>query len=220
MVNILVADDDLRILRLISDFMKKENYNVFIAKDGEEALDIFNKEKISLVVLDVMMPKCDGWQVCREIRKKSDIPVLILTAKDSDIDELFGFDVGADEYISKPFNPKLLMARVKNLLKRSDIDVNKNILIYEGIELDMNTHILKIRDKEIELTPKEYELLELFLKSKGRIFQRENLLDMVWGYDYIGDPRTVDTHINRLRKKLDDKSKLLKTVRGFGYKFG
>lgn len=221
MLNILVAEDDLRILRLISDFLKNDNYNVYQAANGKEALDIFKKEKISLVILDIMMPIYDGWHVCKEIRKESDIPILILTAKDSDSDELFGFDSGADEYISKPFNPVLLLARVKNLLKRVEVQKQKtNLLNYEDISLDMDNKLMIINNETIELKPKEYDLIVLFIKNKGRLFERENLLDLVWGYDYLGDPRTLDTHINRLRNKLGEKSYLLKTVRGFGYKFG
>lgn len=221
MLNILVAEDDLRILRLISDFLKNDNYNVYQATNGKEALDIFKKEKISLVILDIMMPIYDGWHVCKEIRKESDIPILILTAKDSDSDELFGFDSGADEYISKPFNPVLLLARVKNLLKRVEVQKQKtNLLNYEDISLDMDNKLMIINNETIELKPKEYDLIVLFIKNKGRLFERENLLDLVWGYDYLGDPRTLDTHINRLRNKLGEKSYLLKTVRGFGYKFG
>ncbi len=216
-MNILVADDDEKILRLISDFLKHENYNIFKAYNGEEALDIFYKEDISLLILDVMMPKIDGWEVCRQIRENSNVPILILTAKDTDTDELFGFDIGANEYISKPFNPVLLVARVKNLLNR--FKVSNNILNYCGISLDKNSHKIKIDNNEVELTPKEYELLELFLENISKTFKREYLLDKIWGYDYIGDERTVDTHITRLRKKLGEKSELLKTVRGFGYKF-
>lgn len=223
MVNILVAEDDTRILRLISDFLKNENYNVYTAKDGQEALEIFDKEDISLVVLDIMMPIYDGWYVCREIRKNSKVPILILTAKDSDLDELFGFDIGADEYMSKPFNPKLLMARIKNLLKRveaDNIENNTEYLCYEDICINLDNKTMKIKDEEIELKPKEYDLIVLFINNKERVFEREKLLDTVWGYDYIGDSRTVDTHINRLRNKLGKKSYLLKTIRGFGYKFG
>lgn len=230
MLNILVAEDDLRILRLISDFLKNDNYNVYQATNGKEALDIFKKEKISLVILDIMMPIYDGWHVCKEIRKESDIPILILTAKDSDSDELFGFDSGADEYISKPFNPVLLLARVKNLLKRLDrqnhikenLDEKQktNLLNYEDISIDVDNKLMIINNETIELKPKEYDLIVLFIKNKGRLFERENLLDLVWGYDYLGDPRTLDTHINRLRNKLGEESYLLKTVRGFGYKFG
>lgn len=166
------------------------------------------------------MPIKNGWEVCKSVREISHTPILILTAKDSDSDELFGFDLGADEYISKPFNPKLLVARVKNLLKRAEVDKDENIISYEGLILNRESHNLSIEDKIVELTPKEYELIELFLKSIDKVYERNQLLDLIWGYDYYGDPRTVDTHIRRLRKKLDNKSYLLKTIRGYGYKFG
>ncbi len=220
MINILVADDDARILRMITDFLKKENYNVLQAKDGVEALDIYYSKKVDLIILDIMMPRCDGWYVCKEIRKKSDLPILILTAKDSDMDELNGFDLGADEYISKPFNPNLLIARVKNLLKRVEKTENINSIVCENLELNLDNHIFKVNGNEIELTPKEYELLELFMQNKEITFERDRLLDLIWGIDYVGDPRTVDTHITRLRKKLADQGERIKTIRGFGYKFG
>lgn len=223
-LNILVAEDDIRIQRLLSDFLKQEKYNVITANDGEEALERFKNEDISLVILDVMMPIYDGWHVCKEIRKNSNVPILILTAKDSDLDELFGFDIGADEYISKPFNPMLLIARVKNLLKRSDInetnDKKQNLLTYHDIILNLDSKNIVIGNEIIELKAKEYDLIYLFMKNKERVFDRDKLLDIIWGYDYEGDPRTVDTHINRLRKKLGQKSNMLKTIRGLGYKFG
>ena len=182
MINILVAEDDIRILRLITDFLKKEDYNVYTAKDGQEALAIFNKEEISLVVLDIMMPIYDGWHVCKQIRKESNVPILILTAKDSDLDELFGFDIGADEYISKPFNPNLLIARIKNLLKRLEIPnseiKDEHTLTYEDISINLNTKLMKIDNEYIELKPKEYDLIVLFIKNKARIFERD--------IDYIG----------------------------------
>lgn len=220
MVNILVADDDLRILRLINDFLKLEEFNVYKAENGKEAIELFEKENISLAILDIMMPIVDGWDVCKHIKSKSDIPVLILTAKDSDIDELFGFDIGADEYISKPFNPKLLIARVKNLLKRVNSLKEKQIFKYEDIVLQLNNNVIRIREKEIELTPIEYELMFIFLNNIGISLKKEKLLDIVWGYDYYGDPRTLDTHITRLRKKLGSQSELIKNIRGFGYIFG
>lgn len=220
MVNILVADDDLRILRLINDFLKLEEFNVYKAENGKEAIELFEKENISLAILDIMMPIVDGWDVCKHIKSKSDIPVLILTAKDSDIDELFGFDIGADEYISKPFNPKLLIARVKNLLKRVNSLKEKQIFKYEDIVLQLNNNVIRIREKEIELTPIEYELMFIFLNNIGISLKKEKLLDLVWGYDYYGDPRTLDTHITRLRKKLGYQSELIKNIRGFGYVFG
>lgn len=220
MINILVADDDLRILRLLNDFLKLEDYNIYTAENGKEAIELFEKENISLAILDIMMPVVDGWDVCKHIKSKSDIPVLILTAKDSDVDELFGFDIGADEYIYKPFNPKLLIARIKNLIKRYNALKDKQIFRYGGISLQLNNNVIKVKEKEIELTPKEYELMLIFLNNVGISFKKEKLLDLVWGYDYYGDPRTLDTHITRLRKKLGVESELIKTRRGFGYVFG
>lgn len=220
MVNILVADDDLRILRLINDFLKLEEFNVYKAENGKEAIELFEKENISLAILDIMMPIVDGWDVCKHIKSKSDIPVLILTAKDSDIDELFGFDIGADEYMSKPFNPQLLIARVKNLLKRFNLLKENQIFKYEDIILQLNNNVIKIEEIEVELTPIEYELMFIFLNNVGISLKKDKLLDLVWGYDYYGDPRTLDTHITRLRKKLGYKSELIKNIRGFGYVFG
>ncbi|GAA0711245.1 response regulator transcription factor [Paraclostridium ghonii] len=220
MMNILVADDDLRILRLLNDFLKLEDYNIYTAENGKEAIELFEKENISLAILDIMMPVVDGWDVCKHIKSKSDIPVLILTAKDSDVDELFGFDIGADEYIYKPFNPKLLIARIKNLIKRYNALKDKQIFRYGSISLQLNNNVIKVKEKEIELTPKEYELMLIFLNNVGISFKKEKLLDLVWGYDYYGDPRTLDTHITRLRKKLGVESELIKTRRGFGYVFG
>lgn len=220
MVNILVADDDLRILRLINDFLKLEEFNVYKAENGKEAIELFEKENISLAILDIMMPIVDGWDVCKHIKSKSDIPVLILTAKDSDIDELFGFDIGADEYMSKPFNPKLLIARVKNLLKRVNSLKEKKTFEYGDIVLQLNNNVIRVREKEIELTPIEYELMFIFLNNVGISLKKDKLLDLVWGYDYYGDPRTLDTHITRLRKKLGYESELIKNIRGFGYVFG
>lgn len=220
MVNILVADDDSRILRLINDFLKVEEFNVYKAENGKEAIELFEKENISLAILDIMMPIVDGWDVCKHIKSKSDIPVLILTAKDSDIDELFGFDIGADEYMSKPFNPQLLIARVKNLLKRFNSLKENQIFKYEDIILQLNNNVIKIEEIEVELTPIEYELMFIFLNNVGISLKKDKLLDLVWGYDYYGNPRTLDTHITRLRKKLGYKSELIKNIRGFGYVFG
>lgn len=220
MVNILVADDDLRILRLINDFLKLEEFNVYKSENGKEAIELFEKENISLAILDIMMPIVDGWDVCKHIKSKSDIPVLILTAKDSDIDELFGFDIGADEYMSKPFNPKLLIVRVKNLLKRVNSLKEKQTFKYGDIVLQLNNNVIRVREKEIELTPIEYELMFIFLNNVGISLKKDKLLDLVWGYDYYGDPRTLDTHITRLRKKLGYESELIKNIRGFGYVFG
>lgn len=220
MINILVAEDDSRILRLVSDFLKKENYKVFLAVNGKEAIEIFYHENISLVILDIMMSIYDGWQVCKKIREKSEVPILMLTAKDRDIDELVSFDMGADEYISKPFNPKLLIARVKNLLKRVQIENKKKVIKYNDITLEIDNHIIEIDKEKVELTHKEYELLLLFMKNKERIYNRENIIELIWGYDYEGDSRTVDTHITRLRRKLGKDASFIKNIRGFGYRLG
>lgn len=220
MINILVAEDDLRILRLVSDFLRKEKYKVFSAKDGAEAINFFNQENIDLVILDIMMPIYDGWQVCKKIREKSEVPILMLTAKDRDIDELVSFDMGADEYISKPFNPMLLIARVRNLLKRVQIEDKKKVIKYNDIILELDNHIIEVNKEKVELTHKEYEILLLFMRNKGRIYNRENIIELIWGYDYEGEARTVDTHITRLRRKLGKDASFIKNIRGFGYRLG
>ena len=219
-MKILVADDDERITRLLKDFLTHENYEVEIANDGEEALSLFKLNHFDLVVLDVMMPIYDGWVVCKEIRKTSNIPVIILTAKDSDLDELFGFEIGADDYVSKPFNIVLLIARIKRLLKDKDLNSDVNILNFNNIEIDLEKHTVKIDNNIIELNPKEYDLLVYFIKNIGKVTSRETLLRIIWGESYFGYTRTVDTHINRLRNKLGNYSGYLKTIRSFGYKFG
>ncbi|MFI3209563.1 MAG: response regulator transcription factor [Peptostreptococcaceae bacterium] len=213
-MNILLAEDDQKISRLISDFLKINGYNVLVVDNGQKAIELFEDNDINLCILDVMMPFVDGWEVCKFVKKNSDVPVLMLTAKDKDVDELFGFDIGCDEYMSKPFNINLLLARVKNLTKRFE---SKSIK-FNGIEIDKTSHIVKIDNEEINLTPKEFELLELFMENINNTFSRDYLLETVWGYDYEGDERTVDTHITRLRKKLQNKSEYLKTIRGYGYK--
>lgn len=219
-MKILIADDDERILRLLSDYLSFNKLEVVTARDGEMALEIFKSQQIDLVILDVMMPVYDGWIVCKEIRKSSNVPIIMLTAKDSDLDELFGFDIGADDYISKPFNVALLMARVKRLLKNMEGEVNFNKLSFKGIEVNEENHIVKIDNNIVELNPKEYELVVYFMKNVNRVINRETLLRVVWGGEYFGDTRTVDTHINRLRNKLNRYSVDLKTIRGFGYKLG
>ncbi|SHH95431.1 DNA-binding response regulator, OmpR family, contains REC and winged-helix (wHTH) domain [Clostridium collagenovorans DSM 3089] len=219
-MKILIADDDERILRLLYDYLSFNKYNVLTAKDGEEALTIFKRETIDLVLLDVMMPIYDGWIVCKEIRKTSDVPIIMLTAKDSDLDELFGFDIGADDYISKPFNITLLLARIKRLFKSNSKDNELNTLKYRGIEIFEDNHVVKIDNEIIDLNPKEFDLLVYFIKSANIVLSRDSLLKNIWGNDYFGDTRTVDTHINRLRNKLGLYSTCLKTVRGFGYKLG
>lgn len=216
-MKILVADDDERILRLIADYLTFNKFEVITATDGKLALEIFD-DTVDLVILDVMMPIYDGWIVCKEIRKISEVPIIILTAKDSDLDELFAFDIGVDDYVSKPFNIALLLARVNRLLKSKIIQ--EGSIAFKGIEVDEESHMVKIDGKEKELNPKEYELLIYFIKNVNKVITRETLLRVIWDEDYFGDTRTVDTHISRLRNKLEDYNKYLKTIRGFGYKFG
>lgn len=219
-MKILVADDDERILRLLSDYLIFNKYEVVTAIDGEKALEKFKEYDFDLIILDVMMPIYDGWIVCKEIRKQSQVPIIMLTAKDSDLDQLFGFDIGVDDYVSKPFNIALLLARINRLLKNKNEDNKTENLCFKGIEVIEENHIVKIDEDVIELSPKEYELLVYFMKNLERVISRDTLLRVIWGGDYFGDTRTVDTHINRLRNKLKSYAAYLKTVRGFGYKLG
>ncbi|AKA70757.1 MULTISPECIES: response regulator [Clostridium] len=216
---ILVVDDEPLIRKLVTDFLKREGYITLEAEDGRRALDIFSFEKdIDLVILDVMLPEYDGWTVCREIRKKSSTPIIMLTARGEEFDELFGFDIGADEYIAKPFSPNILMARVNAVLRRA-VPVDSKTKEFNGLIIDENAHEVNINDCQIDLSPKEYDLLMYLTENYGKAVSREQILDKVWGYDYYGDLRTVDTHINRLRIKLDSKSNYVQTVRGYGYRF-
>ena len=217
---ILIVEDEDRMRRLLGDYLKREGYSILEAGDGKRALEIFEDEKIDLIILDIMLPKYDGWTVLREIRKTSSIPVIVLTARSEESDELFGFDLGADEYITKPFSVKILVARVKALLKRTnEANNNEGLLSIGGIEIDRAAHKIFIDNEDVELTPKEYELLVYLVQNQGKALTRDNMLNEVWGYDYFGDARTVDTHIKRLRIKLLDKSDLIQTVRGIGYRF-
>ena len=206
--------------KLVNDFLTRKNYEVIEAADGEEAIDIFYADKnISLIILDVMMPKMTGWEVCKEIRKNSKIPIIMLTAKAEERDELEGFELGVDEYISKPFSPKILTARVDAILRRSNlIDSSENVNI-GGIHIDKAAHIVKIDDEEIDLSFKEFELLTYFVENKGLALSREKILNNVWNYDYFGDARTIDTHVKKLRKKMGEKGDTIKTIWGMGYKF-
>lgn len=214
---VLIADDEARMRKLVGDFLKKDGYFTLEAENGKEALELFNQEKgISLVILDVMMPEYDGWTVCREIRRVSKVPIIMLTARSEEFDQLFGFEIGADEYITKPFSPKILVARVNALLRRTEKEETINSA---GLVIDLAGHQVFIDEELIELSPKEYELLAYLAENKGKALSREELLNEVWGYDYFGDLRTVDTHINRLRTKLKTKSMLIQTVRGLGYRF-
>lgn len=219
-IKILVVDDESRMRKLVNDFLSRKNYEVIEAGDGEEAIDIFYADKnISLIILDVMMPKMTGWEVCREIRKDSKIPIIMLTAKTEERDELQGFELGVDEYIAKPFSPKILTARVEALLRRSySLDASENINI-GGIEIDKAAHIVKIDNEEIDLSFKEFELLSYFVENKGIALSREKILNNVWNYDYFGDARTIDTHVKKLRKKMGEKGDNIKTIWGMGYKF-
>ena len=219
-LKILVVDDESRMRKLVRDFLVKQNFDVLEAGDGEEAVDIFFMEKdIALIILDVMMPKMDGWQVCREIRKYSKVPIIMLTAKGDERDELQGFDLGVDEYITKPFSPKILVARVEAILRRSNLLTNDDVISAGGIELDKAAHQVKIDGQEIELSYKEFELLAYFLENQGIALSREKILNNVWNYDYFGDARTIDTHVKKLRSKLGEKGEMIKTIWGMGYKF-
>ena len=218
-IKILVVDDEERMQKLLSDFLKMKDYEVLLAGNGEEAIDLFFKEKsIALIILDVMMPKMDGWTVLKTIREHSKVPVIMLTARSEENDELKGFDYGADEYISKPFSPKILVARVEALLRRSGVQ-KEELLEVGGIVIDEAAHSVSVDGKPVELSFKEYELLQYFVENKGIALSREKILNNVWNYDYFGDARTIDTHVKKLRAKLMDKGEYIKTVWGMGYKF-
>ena len=218
---ILLVEDEERMRILISDYFKREGYTIFEAANGIEAIKAFEKERADIIILDIMMPFMDGWDVCKIIRKTSNVPIILLTAKSEEDDKLLGYDLGADDYITKPFSPKLLVAKVKALLKRTEIsqDTKEEMFDMDGLIIDELTHVVKVHDNEIILTPKEYDLLLFLVKNKGIALTRDRILDSVWGIDYYGDTRTVDTNIKRLREKLGDKSELISTVRGSGYKF-
>ena len=219
-LKVLMVDDESRMRKLVSDFLTRKGYEVIEAGDGEEAIDKFYEDKdIALVILDVMMPKMNGWDVCKEIRKNSNVPIIMLTAKSDEASELNGFDCGADEYISKPFSPKILTARVDALIRRSYSIDSSEIIDVGGIIINKAAHIVKINDEEIELSFKEFELLTYFVDNKGIALSREKILNNVWNYDYFGDARTIDTHVKKLRKKLGDKGDYIKTIWGMGYKF-
>ncbi len=216
MAKILVVEDESRMRRLIKDYLTKEGFLIVEAEDGKEALNLFD-EAIDLVILDIMMPKYDGWTVCKELREVSKVPIVMLTARSEESDQLFGFELGADEYITKPFSLKILLARIKALLKR--IQKEEELIQIRDMKIDHSAHKVFINEKEIDITPKEYELLYFLAKYEGKALSREQLLDQVWGYDYYGDLRTVDTHIKRLRMKLKEKNSWIQTVRGVGYRF-
>jgi DNA-binding response OmpR family regulator len=220
---ILIADDEERIRDMIKEYISIEGYEADEASDGLEALELLKQNDYSIVILDVMMPKMDGWSTCREIRKTSNIPIIMLTARGEEYDKLFGFELGVDDYIVKPFSPKELLARINAIIRRSTL-TQKNVMLdnkvqFEGIVIEFDSRNVYVDDKLVNLTPKEYELLSYFAKNPNRVFSREQLLNAVWGYDFIGDDRTVDTHIKMLRESLKDYRKFIVTVWGTGYKF-
>lgn len=220
-LKILVVDDEARMRKLVRDFLVKSNFEVIEAGDGSEALDLFFEQKdIALIILDVMMPKLDGWGVCREVRQYSQVPIIMLTAKAEERDELQGFQLGVDEYISKPFSPKILVARVEAILRRtSQLGAKEEILEAGGIRIDKAAHSVTIDGKSVDLSYKEFELLTYFLENKGIALSREKILNSVWNYDYFGDARTIDTHVKKLRSKMGEKGDYIKTIWGMGYKF-
>ncbi len=217
---ILIVDDEQRMRKLIKDFLKAKGYSILEAEDGEKALEIFeeNRNRITLILLDVMMPKLDGWSVLRQIRQTSKVPIIMLTARGEEQDELFGFELGVDEYIAKPFSPKILVARVEAILKRTTKDTSE-VRDYAGIEIDKEGRTVKIDGKAIELSLREYELLVYLIENENIALSRDKILNNVWNYDYYGDSRTIDSHIKKIRHKLGKRGKYIKTMRGIGYKF-
>ena len=215
---VMIADDEQRIRKLISDFLQREGYTVVEADNGQSALTLLAAEKIDLVILDVMMPEPDGLTVCREIRKKSSVPIIMLTARSEELDQLFAFELGADEYVTKPFSPKVLTARVNALFRRleSEKAVERSS---NGLNIDTDSRLVSLDAAPLELSPKEYDLLAFLFENRGKALSRQQILNQVWSFDYYGDLRTVDTHINRLRSKLGDSASLVQTIRGYGYRF-
>lgn len=219
-IKVLMVDDESRMRKLVKDFLTREGYIVLEAGDGEQAIDIFmNDKNISLVILDVMMPKMDGWETLKEIRKYSQVPVIMLTAKSDERDELMGFDLGVDEYITKPFSPKILVARVAAILRRTSDVAEDEKLTAGQIEMDLAAHVVTIDGEVVELSYKEFELLQYFIMNKGVALSREKILNNVWNYDYFGDARTIDTHVKKLRSKMGARGEYIKTIWGMGYKF-
>ena len=217
---ILVVDDESRMRKLVKDFLARQGYTVLEAADGMEAMDYFYADKdIALIILDVMMPRMDGWQVCREIRMHSKVPIIMLTARSEEGDELQGFDLGVDEYISKPFSPKILVARVEAILRRTQGSGNADEISAGGIVVDKAAHTVMSDGSPVDLSFKEFELLTYFMENQGIALSREKILNNVWNYDYFGDARTIDTHVKKLRSKLGDKGEYIKTIWGMGYKF-
>lgn len=219
MEKILIADDEQLMRQLVIDFLQPEGYEMLEAADGKEALQIYHEQHPDLVLLDVMMPGYDGWTVCREIRRESSVPIMMLTAKGEEIDQLFAYDLGVDEYITKPFSPKILVAKIKALLRRTQKEENEITTAADGVSIDQEARQVVLDGKNIDLSPTEYKLLTYLVTNAGKALSRRQILNKVWNYDYYGDLRTVDTHINRLRIKLGDKGKYIQTVRGYGYRY-
>lgn len=219
MEKILIADDEELMRQLVIDFLKPEGYEIIEAADGKVALEKYHSEHPDLILLDVMMPIYDGWTVCREIRRESTVPIMMLTAKGEEIDQLFAYDLGVDEYITKPFSPKILVAKIKALLWRVQQEEEQQHTASEGVAIDRDAHQVVIDGNNVDLSPTEYKLLNYLMINAGKALSRRQILNKVWNYDYYGDLRTVDTHINRLRIKLGDKGSLIKTVRGYGYRY-
>ena len=217
---VLIVDDEARMRKLIKDFLHAKGFSILEAEDGEKAIEVFNmnRNKISLILLDVMMPKLDGWSVLRQIRQESDVPIIMLTARGEEQDELFGFELGVDEYISKPFSPKILVARVEAILKRTQGN-KKEVKDYGGIEIDKEGRTVKVEGKQIELSLREYELLTYLVENENIALSRDKILNNVWNFDYYGDSRTIDSHVKKIRHKLGKKGKYIQTIRGVGYKF-
>lgn len=219
-LKILVADDESRLRKLVNDFLTKHDYQVLEAADGEEAMDLFySNPDLALLIVDVMMPKMNGWDVCREIRESSKVPIILLTAKSDESDELQGFELGVDEYITKPFSPKILVARVEAILRRTNKRSESEVLEAGGIVIDKAAHLVTVDGREVNLSYKEFELLTFFVENKGLALSREQILNHVWNYDYYGDARTIDTHVKKLRSKMGKKGDMIKTIWGMGYKF-
>lgn len=223
MARILIADDESKLRRLVCDFLRRAGHEPVEASTGKEALDIFNTDpKIELCLLDIMIPEIDGWEICRQIRKSSSVPIILLTARSAEYDEITGFDAGADDYVTKPFSPTVLMKRIDALLRRANLKTNKNekdIITLDGLVMNNEAHLVTINNEQIELTLKEYNILQKLISSRGRVYTREQLLDDIWGYDYVGDARNVDSHVARLRSKLGTWGvNHLKTIYGIGYK--
>jgi len=219
--NILLVEDDVLMREFITDYFKKEQWQVYEAENGREALELFEQTMIDLIVLDIMMPEVDGWSVCRRIRQKSDVPIIIITARTEDDDQIMGFELGADEYVTKPFSPKVLVARAIALMKRTEGTMGRegDTLVFGKMSVDRRAHTVTVSGELVNLSPKEYELLLVLMKHEGQVLSRDYILNAVWGFDYFGDLRTVDTHVKKLRAKLGDEGQFIRTVIRSGYKF-